>query len=373
VVERRKHLGGTVHDHVHESGIRIHTYGPHYFRTSSAKIWNFVRRYAEFFPYEAVLKTSVDGRFENWPIARSYIEQQAGRDWKPGFVGQPKNFEEASLAMMPRLIYEKFVRGYSQKQWGVPLHTLSPELAGRFDVRDDDDPRLKLHRYQGIPLNGYTAFVKELLRGIPVLLEFDFLQNRSAIDVAQLTIFTGPIDELFDYRLGRLTYRGQRREHEYHHDIDWLLPVGQVNYPAVESGPFVRMLEWKHMMPPSQIACLRGSVVTRETPFTPTRPDHYEYPVPDSVNSRLYQEYRALADTEPKLLVCGRLGEYRYFDMDQAIARAMVLAERIMALRQFSILSGTAAKRRPSMQNAGMTSHILEGRGVSVPLPASAA
>ena len=120
VLDRRSHLGGNVHDHFHPSGIRIHTYGPHYFRTNDDELWQFVNRFATFYKYEAALKSWVDGKYENWPIAASYIRRVIGEKWEPEFKGQAANFEEASLGMMPRLVYEKFVKGYNEKQWGVP-------------------------------------------------------------------------------------------------------------------------------------------------------------------------------------------------------------------------------------------------------------
>ena len=330
IVDRRPHLGGNVHDHSHPSGIRIHTYGPHYFRTTSDEIWAFVNRFATFYKYEAALKSFVDGRHENWPIAASYIRRTIGEKWHPEFRGTPANFEEASLAMMPRLVYEKFVKGYTEKQWGVPARTLSASLARRFDVREDDEPRLMRHAHQGIPVEGYSVLMRNMLSGVPVMVNCDYLKHRDAFTAQKLLIFTGPIDEFFGFDLGQLKYRGQQREHTYTKDIEFVQPCGQVNYPD-PSVPHIRLLEWKHMMAPEHARSIRGSVVTRETTITPTDPNAYEYPFPDDANARLYREYRQRADKIPDLLVCGRLGEYRYYDMDQAIGRAMMLADRILA------------------------------------------
>jgi UDP-galactopyranose mutase len=330
VVDRRPHLGGNVHDHSHPSGIRIHTYGPHYFRTSSEEIWALVTRFARFYPYEACLQSLVDDRAENWPIAASYIRRAIGEQWQPEFRGEPANFEEASLAMMPRLIYEKFVKGYTEKQWGVAATSLSPALARRFDVRADDEPRLVRHKYQGIPVEGYTGLMQNMLAGIRVLLNHDYLQHRDAFRPRKLLVFTGPIDEFFDFDLGRLAYRGQRREHSYLPGVEFAQPCGQLNNPDPACGAHIRTLEWKHMMQSEYRTQLRGTVLTRETPFTPTDTNQYEYPFPDDANARLYQRYRARAAAIPKLLICGRLGEYRYYDMDQAIGRALTLAERIL-------------------------------------------
>ncbi len=330
VLDRRPHLGGNVHDHAHPSGIRIHTYGPHYFRTNDEDLWAFVHRFAKFEPYEAILKSWVDGRHENWPIAASYIRRVVGARWEPGFRGEPSNFEEASLAMMPRAVYEKFVKGYTEKQWGVPASTLAASLARRFDVREDDDPRLMRHRFQGIPEHGYAAFMAKMLDGIPVILNCDYLKHREAFRARALTVFTGPIDEYFGFDAGRLAYRGQRREHEYRPDVDFAQPCGQVNNPDPTNGPHIRTLEWKHMMPRRYAERIRGTVLTRETTVSPTDPGEYEYPFPDTANAALYEAYRKRAAEIPGLLVCGRLGEYRYYDMDQAIARARLLARRVL-------------------------------------------
>lgn len=330
VVDRRAHLGGNVHDHVHESGIRVHTYGPHYFRTNSDELWEFVTRFSPFYRYEACIKSFVDSRHENWPIAGSYIRRTVGAGWQPVFRDTPANFEEASLAMMPRPIYEKFVRGYSEKQWGVPASSLSADLAKRFDVREDDEPRLCRHRHQGIPSLGYAGLMRNMLAGIRVVLDCDYLNHRGAFMHTRQLVFTGPIDEFFGFDLGRLRYRGQRREHTFRHDVDFAQPCGQVNYPDPASGPHIRQMEWKHMMHADEARGIRGTLLTREITVDPQSPNDYEYPFPDRANATLYARYRDRAEAMPDLLLCGRLGEYKYYDMDQAIARAMVLAQRML-------------------------------------------
>jgi len=331
VIDKRDHMGGNVHDHWHPSGIRIHTYGPHYFRTSSEKIWRFVNRFANFYVYEAAVSSLVDGKHENWPVSASYIERTVGVNWEPKFKGAPANFEEASLAMMPEPVYYKFVKGYTEKQWGVPATELEAGLARRFDVRLDNEPRLTRHRHQGIPEHGYTEFMRTMLDGIPLELNCYYDSRKSEIRADTLLIFTGPIDELFDYRFGQLKYRSQRREHEYLPCVDgFSQPCGQVNNPAVTNGDYIRTLEWKHMMPAESAKRIRGTVLTREFPVTPTKSQHVEYPFPDRRNRTLYEEYRKLADSTSGLIVCGRLGEYKYFDMDQAIGRAMTIAQRVL-------------------------------------------
>ena len=335
VVDRRSHLGGNVHDHAHPSGIRIHTYGPHYFRTSSDRIWEWANRFTAFSPYEAALLTDIDGEMVQWPIAASYIRRTIGETWTPEFVGTPGNFEEAALSLMPRMIYEKFIKEYNAKQWGVDCRTLSAKLCGRFDVRHDDEPRLKPHaKHQGIPTLGYAAWMRNVLAGIPVLLNYDYLQRRTEICARTRTVFTGPIDEFFGFDSGRLVYRGQRREHTYLPDVGFAQPCGQVNNPLHSGGPHIRTLEWKHMMERRYADRIMGTVLTTETPFTPESPTEYEYPFPDDANAALYAAYRRRADALPDTLIAGRLGEYRYYDMDQSIARALSLAEGLLSGRE---------------------------------------
>jgi UDP-galactopyranose mutase len=331
VVDRRAHLGGNVHDHTHPSGISIHTYGPHYFRTSSDRIWDFATRFGDFYKYEASLLSFVEGEYAQWPIAATYINRHVGSDWRPAFTGEPANFEEAALSLMPRIIYERFIKEYNEKQWGVPAAALTASLCTRFDVRADDEPRLKPNaRYQGIPTRGYANWTQSLLEGIPVQLGFDYLTNRHAATARRHLVFTGPIDEFYGFEFGKLAYRGQVRRHTYHENTDFLLPCGQVNSPQHKDGPQIRTLEWKHMMPEHSRKGIRGTVLTTETPHTPTNPSEYEYPFPDQANAVVYDRYRKRASSEDRVTICGRLGEYRYLDMDQAIGRAMTIAEDLL-------------------------------------------
>ncbi len=330
MVERRPHIAGNVFDCLHESGIRYHFYGPHYFRTNADRIWEFVNRFTTFEPFAATLMSMIDGKHEYWPIQEEYILRTVGAAWKPGFSGTPANFEEASLGLMPRPIYEKFVKGYTEKQWGKPCTALAAELAGRFDVRTDGETRLKRDKYQGIPTHGYTEFVRSMIAGIPVTLNFDYLQNRDEILPRCMTIFTGPIDEYFGFDFGRLLYRGQKRDHFYYEDKDSFQPACQVNYPSAQDGPKIRTLEWKKMLPERFVQKIKGTLVTSETPFTPEDPAGFEYPFPDAANAALYQRYAERARELKNVLICGRLGEYRYYDMDAAIARGLKLAEQMI-------------------------------------------
>jgi len=330
ILERRSHIGGNVHDYVHESGVRIHSYGPHYFRTSSDRIWNFVNRFAPFYKYEAIVMSEVCGKLEYWPIHAESIKRLAGVGWRPGYSGQDAaNFEDQCLSVMPLTIYRLFIHGYTVKQWGVAPSQLGPHLAKRFDVRTDGDCRLKRSTYQGIPTGGYAKFMENLVRGLRVYCNVDFLKERGQFSVRKLIIYTGAIDEYFAFDIGKLAYRSQHRTHTYFKRAALKQAVPQVNYPDMNIA-VIRTLEWKHMMEPQLQGKIQGTVLTAETPYSPSDPREYEYPFPDSYNQSLFSRYRERADKEEKLLICGRLGEYRYFDMDQAIARAIKLANRIM-------------------------------------------
>jgi UDP-galactopyranose mutase len=196
-------------------------------------------------------------------------------------------------------------------------------------VHEDDDPRLKQHRYQGLPVEGYAALMRNMLRGVPVISDCDYLQNRGDFAHRKQLVFTGPIDEFFRFELGRLTYRCQHREHEWIPNVKFAQPSCQVNNPAPD-GRHIRTLEWKHMMATELQQGISGTLITRETAQFPSKPDEYEYPFPDRANAQLYQKYLQRARNTPGLLICGRLGEYRYYDMDQAIARAMTLADGML-------------------------------------------
>lgn len=330
VVERRSHIGGNVYDYTHPTGIRIHAYGPHYFRTNSDKIWNFLNHFSAFYKYEAKAKSYIDGHYENWPITTNYIQRVAGENWKPAFKGIPRNFEEACLSKMPRIVYEKFIKNYTEKQWGVPANILSTELAQRVNVHENDSRLTPDYEYQGIPKEGYAKIMCNILAGIPIILNFDYLKNRQTIKYKKLLIFTGPIDEFFDFRLGHLKYIAQKREHTYLPNVDYLFPCGQINNPSPNNGPYIRTLEWKHMMPDFYSNRIKGTVLTTEVPINATNPNFYEYPFLDDDNAKLYRNYRELVNRTRRVLICGRLGEYQYYDMDRAIERAITLANNIL-------------------------------------------
>jgi UDP-galactopyranose mutase len=184
----------------------------------------------------------------------------------------------------------------------------------------------------------------------------DYLRLRETFKARQLLVFTGAIDEFFSYDIGRLDYRAQSREHVFVEGVPYVQPCGQVNNPSPVHGAHIRTLEWKHMMPPEQAAAIDGTVITRESPYSPNNSDHYEYPFPDQRNQALYEAYRARVRGDQRLLICGRLGEYRYFDMDQAIGRALRLSRKILRSVPLRVRSYAAPLRNEGelLNAAGM-------------------
>ena len=328
IFERRSHIGGNLYDY-EDKGIMVHKYGPHYFRTSNEKVWKFVNKFSKFYKYEACVKSFVNGRLENWPIAQSYIIDKITKDWKPVFTEKPRNLEESALSIMPWEIYNKFVKGYNEKQWGVSCVDLSKDLVKRFDVRYDDDPKLTPKaKYQGIPKEGYTKMIKNMIKGIVVFTNCDYLKEKPYLEYEpDMVIYTGPIDEYYNYVYGKLQYRSQKRKLNYYQYINSFQGCAQVNYPSLDV-PYLRKIEWKYIMEfPQNIS---GTIVTEETTFTPENPNEYEYPFPDSQNRKLYDKYKCLSEKEKNIIFCGRLGKYSYYDMDKAIEDAIIVAKDIL-------------------------------------------
>lgn len=341
ILERRQAVGGNVRDFVHPSGIRVHSYGPHYFRCASPRIWQFVQRFAEFVPYKAVIQSYVNGQHAEWPLQRGMFKRYPNWE-KEAPRGTPQNFEEACLQRMPKPLYEAFVQGYTRRQWGIDPRELEAELARRIRINEDHQVALTPeHPFQGLPKHGYSSFMESLVAGLPCQTGIDYLHHRHEFTARKGLIFTGAIDEFFGCDEGRLAYRSQARRHEYYPDKERFQPCVQVNHPTAPDGHPIRFLEWKHLMPEPERARLQGTVVTSETPFSPVDSDEYEYPMPLARYEQRAQRYAARAAAVPNLVICGRLGEYRYLDMDQAIGRAMLMASRLLGR---PIESSSAAK-----------------------------
>lgn len=302
ILERRPFIGGNCRDDVHlGSGLRFHCHGPHYFRTNSERIWEWVQRFGKWYSFAAEVRVQLESgsrELINWPLR----------------VGQEH-------------LFEPVIHAYNRKMWGeveVPA-----EISTRVELRTDPpDFRLKTSRFQGLPRAGYSQWFAELLRDITVVTRVKDFRDWN-IQTRIKTIHTGPIDEYFGYDLGKLHYRGQQRKVIHFQQYTPMQPVVQINRPGTDWN-CLRTIEWNHLQ--ESPSWDKGVLVTYETPFTPTDPDQYEYPYNDDRNRALYHAYQKRA-VEQGILFAGRLGLYRYLDMDQALASALQVAERLLEER----------------------------------------
>lgn len=340
VVDKRGHIGGNVYTEDVE-GIQVHRYGAHIFHTSDKEVWDYVNGFAEFNRYTNSPVARYKDELYNLPFnmntfyalwgvktpegARAKIEEQkaealearkktAGED----AAVEPSNLEEQAIALAGRDIYEKLVKGYTEKQWGRRATELPPFIIKRLPVRFTFDNNYFNDRYQGIPIGGYTAMIEKMLEGSEVRLNVDYLQNRAELDaLADQIVYTGMIDAFFDHRFGYLEYRSLRFETEILN-----MPNFQgnavVNYTEYEV-PYTRIIEHKHF----EFGTQDMTVITREYPAAWKQGDEPYYPMNDEKNMKLYEKYRELAEKEERVKFGGRLGEYKYYDMHQVIRRAL--------------------------------------------------
>ena len=332
VLEKRDHIGGNVYCENTE-GIHVHKYGAHIFHTSNKEVWQFVNSLAEFNRYTNSPVANYKGEMYNMPFnmntfskmwnistpaeAKKIIEEQ-----KKEITGEPKNLEEQAISLVGREIYEKLVKGYTEKQWGRDCTALPAFIIKRLPVRYTYDNNYFKDPYQGIPKGGYTRIVKKLLEGVQVCLNTDFFANREELTAqADKVLFTGMIDEFYDYCYGELEYRSLKFETE-------VLDMGNyqgnavVNYTDYEV-PYTRIIEHKHF----EFGTQPKTVITREYPAAWEKGKEPYYPVNDPKNSELFDKYERRALEEKNVIFGGRLGMYRYMDMDQVIEEALSLAE----------------------------------------------
>ena len=334
VIDRRDHIAGNIYCEDIE-GIHVHKYGAHIFHTSDKKIWDYVNQFAEFNNYinspVAVYKDELYNLPFNmntfskmWGIrtpqeAKDIIEKQK----KETGITEPKNLEEQALFLVGRDIYEKLVKGYTEKQWGRKCTELPAFIIKRLPCRFIYDNNYFNDRYQGIPIGGYTPIVEKMLAGAEVRTGVDFFEFRKENpDIAEKIIFTGQIDEYFGYELGALEYRSVRFETEVL-DCENYQGNAVVNYTEREV-PYTRVIEHKHF----EFGTQPGTVITREYPADWAEGMEPYYPINDEKNQNLYQKYKELADKEERVLFGGRLAEYKYYDMDKVIESAFKLVKR---------------------------------------------
>lgn len=333
VVERRGHIGGNVYCEDVE-GIHVHKYGAHIFHTSNKKVWEFVCGLAEFNRYTNSPVANYKGEMYNMPFNMNTFSKMWGvstpaqakekiDSQRAGISGEPKNLEEQAISLVGRDIYEKLVKGYTEKQWGRDCKDLPAFIIKRLPVRYTYDNNYFNDLYQGIPIGGYNVIIEKLFEGCDIETGADYLENKAHYDsLGERVVYTGPIDAYFNYACGKLEYRSLRFESEVL-DEENHQGVAVVNYTDRET-PYTRVIEHKHF----EFGTQPKTVITREYPVSWQEGMEPYYPVNDEKNQALYQKYKELADKEEGVIFGGRLGEYRYYDMDKVIESAMNMAEK---------------------------------------------
>jgi UDP-galactopyranose mutase len=332
VIDRREHIAGNAYDHLDAAGVMVHRYGPHIFHTNAQRIVDYLSRFTEWRPYEHRVLAQVDEHLLPIPInlttlnglfglsmdqqqAEVFLQQRA----EP--VANIRTSEDVVINQIGRELYEKFFRGYTRKQWGLDPSELDKSVTSRIPTRTNEDDRYFTDSFQAMPLHGYTRMFEQILDHprIDVLLGTDFDAVRDQVNFKQL-IYCGPIDEYFDFCFGRLPYRCLQFQHETLPQVQFQ-PVSVVNYPD-QSVPYTRITEYTHLTGQTH------PLTSISYEFPCAEGDPY-YPIPRPENAELYKRYSALADNTPGVTFLGRLGTYKYYNMDQVVGQALALYQRI--------------------------------------------
>jgi UDP-galactopyranose mutase len=330
VIDKREHIGGNAFDEYDANGVLIHRYGPHLFHTNSKAVFDYLSQFTEWRPYEHRVQTWVDGQLLPIPINQDTINRLYGLNLDEAGVAAffervresrspVRTSEDVVLNSVGRELCDKFFRNYTRKQWGLDLSELSATVLSRIPVRTNRDDRYFSDTYQAMPLAGYTIMFRNMLDHARIRIELgsDFADLRKRLR-ARLTVYTGPIDEYFGCRLGKLPYRSLRFEHKHLPGVEFCQPVCVLNYP--NDYQYTRSTEYKHATGQKH----SGTSITREYPTDEGDP---YYPVPCVENQALYKQYEAAAAGEHDTVFVGRLAQYRYYNMDQAVAAALKVAQ----------------------------------------------
>nr|WP_330399450.1 UDP-galactopyranose mutase [Lachnoclostridium edouardi] len=332
VVEKRNHIGGNIYCR-EEEGIHVHEYGAHIFHTSNREVWKFVCSLAEFNRYTNSPVANYKGQMYNLPFNMNTFSKMWGistpeeakaiiNRQKEEISGEPENLEQQAISLVGRDIYEKLIQGYTEKQWGRECKDLPAFIIKRLPVRYTYDNNYFNDLYQGIPVGGYNVIIEKLFQGCHIKTNTDYLENKAYYDsLGDKVIYTGTIDSFYQYCYGKLEYRSLRFETEVK-NTDNYQGVAVVNYTDRET-PYTRIIEHKHF----EFGAQEKTVITREYPVSWQDGMEPYYPVNDEKNQNLYCKYAALAEKEENVIFGGRLGEYKYYDMDKVIESAMAAAK----------------------------------------------
>ena len=329
IIEKRNHIGGNIYTEEID-GINVHKYGAHIFHTSNKDVWDFVNQFVPFNDYVNQVLANYKGKiyhlpfnmntfFDMWGViepneAKKIIDEQVKKE----NIKEIKNLEDQALSLVGRDIYETLIKGYTEKQWGKPCNQLPSFIIKRLPLRFEYNNNYFNDIYQGIPIGGYTLLINKMLEGIDVILNEDFLQNKEKyLRIAKKIVYTGAIDEYFDYSLGELEYRSLRFE-EIKMNKEYYQNNAVINYTDKET-PFTRIIEHKYF----ENIVSSSTIITKEYPDTYSKGKERYYPINDEKNNNLYNEYLKLAKKEKHVIFGGRLGNYKYYDMDDTILKAM--------------------------------------------------
>lgn len=329
VIDKRSNIAGNIYTE-NKDGINVHKYGAHIFHTSNKEVWDYINQFAEFNRYTNSPVARYKNELYNMPFnmntfnklwgvvtpeeAQAKIEQEK----KEAGITEPKNLEEQAISLVGKTIYEKLVKGYTEKQWGRKCTELPSFIIKRLPVRFIYDNNYFNDKYQGIPIGGYTQIVEKMLDGIEVRLNCDYFENKEELDkLASKIIFTGPIDQYYNYCYGELEYRSVRFENEVL-DKENFQGNAVINYTEYEV-PYTRIIEHKHF----EFGTQPKTVISREYSDKWTKDKEPYYPINNEKNNELYSKYKELANKDEKVIFGGRLGQYKYYDMDKVIEEAL--------------------------------------------------
>lgn len=334
--DKRPHIGGNAYDHHDDAGVLVHKYGPHIFHTGSKRIFDYLSRFTQWRQYEHRVLAHVDGKLLPFPINVSTLNSLYGLTLTPAqavehfrtvaeeVTGRPRSSETAVTSKIGRDLYEKFFRNYTRKQWGLDPSQLDASVAARVPARTDHDDRYFTDEFQAMPLRGYTRMFENMLASprISLLLNADYRDVQREVKAKQI-VYSGPIDEFFDYRFGKLPYRSLEFRFETH-DTSTFQPAAVINYP--NEHEYTRVTEFKY---------LTGQVHPKTSlvyEYPRAEGDPY-YPIPRPANAATFAQYKALAEATPNVHFVGRLATYRYYNMDQVVGQALTLSERLLTSR----------------------------------------
>ena len=352
ICDRRNHIAGNAYDHYNDQGILVHRYGPHIFHTNSLEVFEYLSQFTEWRAYQHRVLASVDGKLVPIPINLDTINALYGLNLTAlemddflKSVAEPRDkvrtSEDVVVSKIGRELYEKFYRGYTRKQWGLDPSELDAAVAARVPVRTNRDGRYFTDKYQAMPLHGYTRMFERILShpNIKVMLNTDYREIIDFVPFKEI-IYTGPVDEFFNYRYGKLPYRSLHFKHETH-DRERFQEAPVVNYP--NEYQYTRITEFKYLTGQEHS---KTSIVYE---YPRAEGDPY-YPVPRPENAEIYKKYKELADQQQARGVwfVGRLATYKYYNMDQVTAQALTLFEKIMAARRVTVLSPASSAPTPT-------------------------